>query len=114
MAQGEGSVADRDSIDALMRGRHDAIGAARDWFLDNGFDIDGDDAVASSGYGEGGIVVEIKPLVGAVLQSVIASIGRELIGSRNDHVLTQADFDEVYRRMRVAFVGEDCLPPVGK
>lgn len=104
-------MSDQNQDEALMRGRHDAIGAAREWFLANGFDIDGYDAIAASGYGSGGIVVPINSLTQAIIVSVVASVGRELLDLRKDRMLTQAEFDDIYRRVRIAFVGENWMPP---
>lgn len=53
-----------EMMDAPM---HSAILAAREWFLQQGFMIDGDNAVSESGYGSGCNPVAIIPLVKAIV-----------------------------------------------
>jgi hypothetical protein len=67
------TMATQDEIKEMLDHElHVAIGAAREWFLSNGFDLEGDNAVMSSGYGSGPMVVEIIPLVKTILKEMRA------------------------------------------
>ena len=73
----EGAEADR-RVDEAEKEReemfdaekHRAILAARAFFLEHGFELEGDDAIPDSDYGSGGIVVQIRPLVDQIVKAM--------------------------------------------
>lgn len=81
------------------------------WFRARGFQIETDGtAVAASGYGEGGIVVDLVELEKELAEAVTRRVGVELGHLRREKVLTQADEDQVYERLRSVFVSPDWMP----
>lgn len=83
----------------------------QNWFLASQFKIDdAGTAVADSGYGSGGIIVDLPELEKELAEAVTRKIGSELQQMRRDKILTKADADQVYERLRALFVDADWMP----
>ncbi len=81
------------------------------WFQSRGFEIQADGtAVAASGYGEGGIVVDLNELEKELAEAVTRRIGHEIGNLRREKALTQFEGDQVYERLRTVFVDPDWIP----
>lgn len=81
------------------------------WFQARGFVIASDGtAVADSGYGEGGIVVDLVELEKELSEAVTRRVYMELGNLRREKVLTQVDADHTYERLRSIFVDPAWMP----
>lgn len=81
------------------------------WFQARGFAVSADGAaIADSGYGSGGIEIDLAELEKEVAEAVVRRLGAELNDLRRAKTLTQHDADEVYARLRLLFVDPDWMP----
>ena len=72
-------------------------------------DADGT-AVTDSGYGSGGIVLDLPELEKELAEAIVRRIGSELQNARREKIVTQAGGDELYSRLRSVFVDENWMP----
>lgn len=79
------------------------------WFRSRA-DVKDGEAIYDSGYGSGGIVVDLVELEKELAEAITRRIGTEVQRMRADKILTQADADEVYSRLRALFVDPDWMP----
>lgn len=80
------------------------------WFEARGFAIENGEATTDSGYGSGGIVIDLAELEKELAEAVTRRIGIELGNLRAEKILTQFDADQTYERMRILFVDPDWMP----
>lgn len=80
------------------------------WFKARGFSIEDGTAVTDSGYGSGGLVVDLAELENELAEAITRRVGLELGNLRREKILTQADADEAYKRLRTIFVDPEWMP----
>lgn len=68
------------------------------------------EAITDSGYGSGGIIIDLSELEKELAEAIVRKVGGTLQDMRQEKLLTQADGDEVYSRVRLLFVDPDWMP----
>lgn len=79
------------------------------WFRSRA-DVKDGQAVFDGGYGSGGVVIDLAELEKELAEAITRQVGVEVQRMRSDKLLTQADADKVYSRLRALFVDPDWMP----
>lgn len=80
------------------------------WFRARGFEVLDGVAVTDSGYGSGGISIDIAELEKELAEAVLRRINVELGNLRGEKIVTEHEAGLVFERLRRVFFNPDWMP----